>query len=403
MKVMPSDEVSVILSVGLAPYQKTLASSLLRERMLRRMFDFSPWMDIHIQEPNGDGSLNRIKRFPTYKFINRAAWGIWRRLPASVRPRPPVGLNVAVGDWLMANWIVPSTIFHGCTANCLTSLRTAKTQGAITLVENAARHPRHWMATEIEESRRFDVQGRSGSGHLPALLMQRREREFDRCDRIVVPSTVAYRSFAELGYGEKTAVVLTGVDSDVFAPKCEPAQPTLFRALYVGRLELSKGLGYLLQAWKRLALSRAELVLVGAVNPNLQSLLKAYAAPSVRVMGFLLPSEMVTYYREASIFVFPSPNEGLAQVLLEAMASGLPVVASDLSGASDCVTEGKEGLIVPARDVDRLADAILWCYQHREETRAMGLAARTKIENQFTLEHYNRRVIALYRSLAAGR
>jgi glycosyltransferase involved in cell wall biosynthesis len=85
------------------------------------------------------------------------------------------------------------------------------------------------------------------------------------------------------------------------------------------------------------------------------------------------------------------------------MASGLPVVASDLSGASDCVTEGKEGLIVPARDVDRLADAILWCYQHREETRAMGLAARTKIENQFTLEHYNRRVIALYRSLAAGR
>jgi len=63
---------------------------------------------------------------------------------------------------------------------------------------------------------------------------------------------------------------------------------------------------------------------------------------------------------------------------------------------------GKEGIIVPARDVDRLAEAILWCYQHRDESRAMGVAARKRVENQFTLEHYNQRVIALYRKVAAG-
>jgi glycosyltransferase involved in cell wall biosynthesis len=87
-------------------------------------------------------------------------------------------------------------------------------------------------------------------------------------------------------------------------------------------------------------------------------------------------------------------------VLLEAMASGLPVVASDLSGAADCVTQGVEGFVTPARDVDRIAEAILWCYQHREETRAMGRAARARIENQFTLSHYNQRMIAIYRSVA---
>ena len=95
-------------------------------------------------------------------------------------------------------------------------------------------------------------------------------------------------------------------------------------------------------------------------------------------------------------------NEGLAQVLLEAMASGLPLVASDYSGAADLITHGKEGFIFPVRDVDRLAEAILWCYQHCDETQAMGRAARAKIESQFTLEHYNQRQIALYRSLAAN-
>ena len=111
--------------------------------------------------------------------------------------------------------------------------------------------------------------------------------------------------------------------------------------------------------------------------------------------------ELAERYRESDLFVFPSVNEGLAQVSLEAMASGLAIVASDYSGADDCVTEGKEGFIIPIRDVDRLAEAIQWCYQHPDETRAMGRAARTRIESHFTLEHYNQRQIALYRSLAA--
>jgi glycosyltransferase involved in cell wall biosynthesis len=86
-------------------------------------------------------------------------------------------------------------------------------------------------------------------------------------------------------------------------------------------------------------------------------------------------------------------------VLLEAMASSLCVVATDLSGATECITSGKEGTIVPARDVGALADAISWCYWHREEGQVMGKAARERIESKFTLDHYNQRVIALYCSL----
>jgi glycosyltransferase involved in cell wall biosynthesis len=89
-------------------------------------------------------------------------------------------------------------------------------------------------------------------------------------------------------------------------------------------------LGYL-QAWKRVTLPAAELVLVGEIKPEMSGLLATYADPTVRLTGELPQSKVAEYYRKSSVFVLPSANEGLAQVLLEAMASGLCVVTTNLS------------------------------------------------------------------------
>jgi glycosyltransferase involved in cell wall biosynthesis len=165
-------------------------------------------------------------------------------------------------------------------------------------------------------------------------------------------------------------------------------------------VQMAKGLVYLLRAWKRLALPNSELVLVGEARPEVQAVLKKYSDANVRMVGTLPPQEVAKVYRESDLFVFPSVSEGLAEVLLEAMATGLPVVATDMSGANDCLVNGKEGVIVPARDVEAMADAILWCYQNRNESLLMGHAARARIEKEFTLDHYLDRQIALYQSLA---
>jgi glycosyltransferase involved in cell wall biosynthesis len=285
----------------------------------------------------------------------------------------------------------------------LASLPAAKRQGARTLVENAGRHPGHFHRAPLEECERFKIKPSQYSPLLPNALIRRMEREYEICDRIVVPSNVALSSFAEFGLAAKTSVVFPGVDTQFFSPGPQHAGVRtrgLFRVCFAGRLELSKGAGYLLQAWKRLGLANAELVLAGEVRPEMKELLETHADSSVRTAGFLTMEKLVQLYRESDLFVFPSVNEGLAQVLLEAMATGLPVVATELSGACDCVTEGKEGFIVPARDVDSAAQAIRWCYDHRHETQAMGLAARARIERQFTLDHYNQRMIVLYRKLA---
>ena len=393
------------LALGNAPYQKTLAASLLAAGMLRRVLrERAPYLDLEVLDPGPDGSLKLIKAFPFFQFITRGAWAIWRRLPEIVRPDPAaiVLANCWLRDQLMLPWVEPSSIFHACTAVYVDSLGRAKGQGAITLVEHAARHERHWRDAVSEERRRFGVDRASIHGFSDRLI-RRMDRIFAACDRIVVSSEVARQSFVEMGYANKVEVIPTGVDHELFSPQQQTEEPPMFRVCYVGRVELVKGIGYLLQAWKRLALRHAELVLVGGVNPDMKSLLATYADSTVRLLGLLPQEEVAKCYRESSIFVMPSVNEGLAQVLLEAMASGLTAVATDLSGASECITSGKDGIIVPARNVDALADAILWCYRHRDEIQAMGKAARARIESQFTLGHYNQRQIALYRELAGGR
>jgi len=368
--------------------------------MLRRVLCTGRYFEI--QDPDADGSLQVVKRFLVSGFANRVLWAVWRRVPAKVRPLPPVVANVRLSDQLWSRWIPPCSVFHAWSGLCVASLVAAKRQGAITLLENPARHPRHWHEAGVDECRRFGINPRERSTKLPSSLIRRIEREYELCDRIIVPSTLARPSLAEFGLGDKTVVVTPGVDTEFFSPRPRSEARPLFRACFVGRVELAKGAGYLLQAWKRLALPNAELVLVGDVKPEMRSLLRTCADSTVRTTGVVRPKELAELYREADLFVFPSVNEGLAQVLFEAMSSGLPVVASDHSGADDLVTEGKEGFIVPARDVDRLAEAISWCYHHPDDLRLMGQAARAKTERQFTLDHYSQRQIACYLSLTTG-
>jgi glycosyltransferase involved in cell wall biosynthesis len=393
-----TNPVSVTLVLGAAPYQKTLATRLKSVAMLRQLIEVVPNLEIH--ELDDEGNLERTRKFPEFALMKRVVWGVWRRLPGRVRP--PMMLNAWLADRLMASSIADCRIFHSCTAICLASLRAANQRGAVTLVESASCHPRDWRNVEMEEAARFGASSGDGSGNHTERMLRRMEREFEECDRIVVPSQVAQRSFAEHGYGEKTVAVQTGVDAEFFSPSAAgvtTTAPETFRVCYVGRVEFAKGVGYLLEAWKRLGLAGAEFVLVGEMKPQMKSLLRDYENCGVRVAGIQSQSEVARCYRESNLFVMPSLNEGLAQVLLEAMASGLSVVATDRTGANDCIEDGKEGFVVPARDVDALANAIQWCYEHREESQAMGRAARARIESEYTLEHYNERVIQMYRSL----
>lgn len=389
--------ISVTLGIGLASYQKTLPEALLRAGMLRRLFRFGT--DLEVFDPNGSNSLALVRRFGVYRSANRILWGVWRRLPGTRRRRLPIVATCWMADRLTSACIPETRIFHSWTALSLASLKAGKRRQAVRLIENPMLHPRHWQREVLAECDRFGVRSQNCDSVLPTPLIDRREREFETCDGIIVPSEAARQSFIDCGYGPKTTVVQPGVDHQVFRPPDVDGDSPLFRACYVGRIELAKGIFYLVEAWKRLRLAHSELVLVGEIRPEVQSILKDSSSHNIRFAGLVPADRVAGYYQQSELFLFPSVNEGLALVLLEAMACGLPVVATAQSGAKECVTEGKEGLIVPSRDVDALAEAILWCYRHREQLASMGKAARRRVENQFTLEHYVTRQIAMYRSL----
>jgi len=159
-------------------------------------------------------------------------------------------------------------------------------------------------------------------------------------------------------------------------------------AVYTGRLHEAKGLGDLLAAWPSIAAAwpQARLWLVGegpyhaALEEQIQA--RDLAGRVVLAGVFDSVDELLA---AADLFVLPSWEEGLSVALLEAMAAGLPVVATDIPGNRDLLTHGRSGLLVPARDPVRLAEAIGRLLAEPELGAALGAAARGRAASRFSV------------------
>ena len=110
--------------------------------------------------------------------------------------------------------------------------------------------------------------------------------------------------------------------------------------------------------------------------------------------------DLPALFRSASAFVLPSLAEGSALVTYMAMASALPVIVTEDAGS--VATDGREGWIVPSRDVEALKAKILHLYEHRAQGAEMGAAGRKLIEDRYTWRHYHRRIAALHRAMHDG-
>jgi glycosyltransferase involved in cell wall biosynthesis len=390
---------TVTLSLGSQSCQMAVAARLQRDGALRRVLAFTTGVEIF--DPDDADGLTLMRRYRRHRLVNHLICAAWHRLPGSGRARNmPIVVSTAYADWLASHWVPPATIFHGWTGNCLACIKKARQYGSVIMIEQATMHPSDWQDAMLKECETFGIRPRDCRANLPAPLRRRMEREFEMADAILVPSLVARGSFERAGYAKQTVVVNAGVDHHFFSPPPRPTTRDLFRVCFAGRVELLKGLPYLLRAWSQLGLAHAELVLIGEVSPEMHSILNKWAPSNVRTLGFISPPELAVWYRSSHLFVFPSVNEGLARVIFEAMSCGLPVVATERSGAEDCITQGVEGNVVPARNVEALAEAILWHHRNPEASAAMGIAARSKIERQFTLAHYVERVVGVYRTAA---
>ncbi len=225
----------------------------------------------------------------------------------------------------------------------------------------------------------------------PAWKIERKEQELQLADHIFVASSMTKSSLLEAQVSaSKISVIPYGAPINYFQPQLKANQG--FRALFVGRVGARKGVHYLLQAWKKLRLSNAELLLVG-YNEFPDGWLEKYAS-CCRYVPSVPHRELNSYYNSASVFVFPSLVEGFGLVLLEAMACGIPVIATPNTAAPDIITDGKEGFIIPIRNIEALQEKLDWCYRHPQELAIMGKAARAKAQ-ELTWDLYRQQLAAV--------
>jgi glycosyltransferase involved in cell wall biosynthesis len=217
---------------------------------------------------------------------------------------------------------------------------------------------------------------------------------------------------AELGAigvaAEKRIELPNGVDLERFQPLTPTARNAQRSSLgveegplvvFCGRLVPEKGVDRLLDAWRKVREHRPEAQLVILGGGPLESGLRAAAGPGVRFAGEL--SDVSPWLRAADAFVLPSSAEGLSNAMLEAMAAALPIVATRVGGAADCIEHGRSGLLVPPEDTNALADTLagLLADPHRAQ---LGARARAIAEQRYSLESLADRLAALYVELGRG-
>lgn len=188
---------------------------------------------------------------------------------------------------------------------------------------------------------------------------ERRMREYEQADYILLPSDFVRNSFIEMGFSEnKLLKVPYGFNAfKASAPDVKHDNEDTFTVLYVGSISIRKGLRYLIEAFKKFKHPRKKLVIVGPESDKRG--ISDLSLPSEIVFtGELKAAELEHAYRSATVFCLPSIEEGLALVIGEALSFGKPIIATTNSGATEIITDGQEGFIVPIRSAEAIADKL---------------------------------------------
>ena len=375
----------VVVSVGGRFHAFDLASQLEKRGALQRLITSYP----SFKAAEWGIPADKISSLVSHELLNRA----WHRLPAAARRVYDMRFRLVERFDRLAARRIPegADVFVGWACLSLHSIRRAKGLGAMTIVERGSSHILYQREVLSEESARTGI-----PLELPhPAIVEKELAEYAEADYIAVPSSYAKRTFLERGIPERKLIQNPyGVELSAFRPV--PKRDEVFRVIHCGGITLQKGVHYLLQAFYELDLDNAELCLVGRVNPEMQPYLKRYARPNIHVRGPYPQSELYREYSQGSVLCHASLQEGLALVIPQAMACGLPVICTENTGGEDLVREDSDGFIVPIRDIEALKEKIAFLYENREICREMGRRARQRVTAGFSWDDYGERAVNAY-------
>ena len=328
--------------------------------------------------------------------------GELRRLMIRAFGKSDERLSYEANDWLMRTMARECrrskvTAVHAYEDCSLWQFEEAKRLGKACIYDMPIGYYPAWQQTEADLLKRFAdwLPAKGLRSHRYARPEQKR-REMELADLVLVPSSFVRQTINQ--HVEKNcALTPYGVDTAFWKPPDQVRENMTLRFLYAGQISIRKGIPVLLQAWQQANLHDGELHLVGrwllaeGIRRRLPANIR-YSEPCSR-------EELRKHYQSADVFLFPSFFEGFALVLLEAMACGLPLLASDATVAPDIVDAGN-GRVLPAANIEAWTEGLRQISASRENVPRMQKAAREKAL-QCNWENYRQAVsaaVAIYDS-----
>jgi len=314
-----------------------------------------------------------VRSFWPHGVISRAAWRVGERFRGLY---PEAALHRVFGRWAAARlgkerW----DVIHSWSGVAEESLRLEFTGPPVRLIMRGSAHIRAQARLLAEEERRTGVP-QDRPSH---WMIDREEREYALADGIVVLSTFARTSFLAEGIpAERVHLLPLGARLSAFRPTPDVVEARRrrilsgapLRVLYVGALSFRKGLRDLASVAAELGASKFDFRFVGP-RP-------AEAAPVVATLKGLVtlvpkqPQRRLTgVYAWGDLFVFPTIEDGYAQVTAQAAASALPILTTTNCSGPDLIRDGESGWILPIRSPQAFVERLRWCDVHREQLAGM--------------------------------
>lgn len=270
----------------------------------------------------------------------------------------------------------------------------ARNEGMKIVVDHSIAHPAFMDAFLRSE---FDKNGAVFSMGMDSTFWKGVLADCNDADRLLVNSYFVRDTFVENGYDDnKISVVYLGVRKDFVRLKKTYEIRGKLRLLFTGSFGFRKGGEYLLRAMQELDGLGVdyEMTIVGSYE---KQLVEKFRPKNLNLVGFVPQDELKKYLSESDVYVFPSLCEGCASSAMEAMAAGLPVIATKETGLP--AVNGESAKIIEPKNVKAIVDAILDLRESKQRRAVIGQNAASLISSQYTWEKYAENVMEVYQDV----
>lgn len=293
--------------------------------------------------------------------------------------------------------------FWGFQGSCRDTLKACKQHGIFSFCELATAHVTSAIKILEEEARLQPEWADSiNNMYFPEFALKRLEEEPFMADRVVAASEFTKQTLLDAGIDESKIVKLPlGFDLGHIAyaeKKGISGRP--LSLLYAGTVTQRKGISYLLEAMKQFSVKDVQLSIYGNIEGSGEAFRKHKG--TVEFKGPVSQAELFSLYRNYDALVLPTIFEGFGLVVVEALAAGLPVITTANSIGPDVISNGRNGRLVPIRDVAALAGAISWL-RGLSDTEYAGVSAQARASAMsYTWEKHRNQLAGVLKAAEKG-